>query len=280
MISGQTVHSWVAEATAGPRFGFSMGVLPDWGEMVALVQAAEAVGFDGVFLPDHPLMGWDSWTCLGALAQATSRVRLGMLVTCAHYRNPVVLARAVADVDRISGGRVVLGLGSGDLPFEFQQMGLAYPSPRQRAAVLEEVLKVVPALLRGDRVEFTGEMVTVAGANLRPPAPQRPHVPILIAGGGERTILPPVAEYADASNLAAASWAGCAFSAAEAGRKLGVLSALCEGAGRPSESVLRTYQIGFFLADTREAAAAMRGGLRGPVVCRFSAVHGSRSRTS
>lgn len=192
-------HPWVADR-AQMRFGIHLLATHDWPLMRDRAQAAEELGFDSIWLPDHPLLGWDSWTQLAAIAAVTKRVRLGVLVTCAYYRNPIVLARIVADVDRISGGRVVLGLGTGDMHGEFEQLGLAYPPPKERAEVLEEQLKIIPALLRGERIE--------SGATLNPAAPQKPYVPILIAGGGERTTLRLVRTYADASNLGAASWAG------------------------------------------------------------------------
>ena len=258
MAQQTAVHPWVAGGRERTRFGLSVAIPPDFSRARDFVQAAEALGFDSVWLPDHPTLGWDSWTNLAALATATKTIRLGTMVSCVYYRNPVVLARVVADVDRISGGRVILGIGSGDLPSEFQQMGLEFPGPKQRAAVLEEGLKIVPALLRGETVEFSGEALSVHGATLRPHAVQQPYVPILVAGGGEKTTLRLVAEYADASNMGAATWAGGAFNGEDAKRKLAVLNAHCESVGRPPEAVLRTYQIGFVLADTPEQAASMR----------------------
>lgn len=257
MSQNGTVHPWVAEGQTRVRFAVTM-VASDWAVTRHLAQAAEALGFDAIWMPDHPLLGYDGWTQLAALAASTRTIRLGTMVTCAYYRNPVLLARIVADVDRISGGRALLGLGSGDMPWEFEQMGLEYPGPTQRAAVLEETLKVIATLLRGETVDFRGEAVSVRGASLRNPAIQSPRVPILIAGGGEKTTLRLVAEYADASNMGAASWAGGAFTPEQAAHKLDVLRSHCEANGRPFESVLLTYQIGFNLADTAEQAAAMR----------------------
>ncbi len=95
-----------------------------WTTLRAVAQRAEAVGFDSLWIPDHPMAtGSATWTHLAAMAEATKRVRLGPLVACVAYANPVIVARAVADLDLISGGRAVLGLGSGDMPHEFAQMG-------------------------------------------------------------------------------------------------------------------------------------------------------------
>src|SRR5579859_3957982 len=120
-------HPWVASHAEGIKFGIAMAPSGDWAKAKEIVQAAEELGFDSLWLPDHPLLGWDSWTMLAGLAEATKRIRLGTMVSCVYYRNPVHLARAVADVDRISGGRVVLGIGSGDMPWEFEQLGMPYP---------------------------------------------------------------------------------------------------------------------------------------------------------
>src|ERR1700682_1202402 len=199
MTESRPVHPWVAAQAGRTGFGIQMAPSFDWAKAKEIAQGAEQLGFDSLWMPDHPMIGWDSWTMLAGLAEATKRIRLGTMVSCVYYRNPVQLARAVADVDRISGGRVVLGIGSGDMPWEFEQMGLAYPPPGERAAVLEEALQVVPALLRGEEVHFAGDHFRVQGAVLRPPAVQQPYVPVLVAGGGAKTTLRLTARYADAN---------------------------------------------------------------------------------
>ena len=128
-----STHPWVAEGERRVRFGIGGGPREDWGALREFVQRAEEEGFASYSTPDHPAMLPDCWTTLAALAEVTRTIRLAALVTCAPYRNPVLLARMAADVDRISGGRVVLGLGSGDMPPEFAQLGLPYPPVAQRA---------------------------------------------------------------------------------------------------------------------------------------------------
>ena len=258
MAASSTVHPWVAAHAGRIGFGIQMAPSADWAKARETAQAAEQLGFESLWMPDHPLLGWDSWTMLAGVAEATERIRLGTMVSCVYYRHPVQLARVVADVDRISGGRVVLGIGSGDLPWEFEQMGLTYPPPAERAAVLEEALQVVPALLRGEEVRFAGDHFHVAGAVLRPPATQQPYVPLLIAGGGAKTTLRLTAPYADANNIGAASWAGGAFTPEDAERKFEVLKQRCDETGRPFDAILRTTQVGFILADSEAEAAAIR----------------------
>jgi alkanesulfonate monooxygenase SsuD/methylene tetrahydromethanopterin reductase-like flavin-dependent oxidoreductase (luciferase family) len=118
----------VTEGQRRIRFGINGARGPDWPATCDLVQAFEGMGFDSYLLPDHPFVtGTATWTSLAAPAEATTTIRLGTLVSCVYFWNPVVLARAVADVDRISGGRVVLGLGSGDMEHKFHQLDLSYP---------------------------------------------------------------------------------------------------------------------------------------------------------
>lgn len=256
VAAAASIHPWVAEGASRLRFGINTASAPDWSATRDFVQTAETLGFDSFMVPDHPAeLPTGTWTTLAALAAATRTIRLGTLVSCVPYWNPVVLARLAADVDRISGGRLVLGLGSGDMPHEFRQMGLTYAPGRERQAALEEGLRIILPLLRGEQATYQGEHFRVEDPMFRTPAVQRPHVPILVAGGGERTTLRFVAHYADASNLGAASWAGGAFTPEDARHKFDVLRAHCAEAGRPYEAVLRTTQLRLFLAESREAAA-------------------------
>lgn len=249
-------HPWIAQGTRRVRFAAMTAIPPDWAAARDFAQAAEGLGFDALFVPDHPTRaGSIAWSPLAALAEVTRTIRLGTLVSCIAYWNPVVLARAVADVDRISGGRAVLGVGSGNTPQEFRQLGLDFPPTQQRQEALHDALRILRPLLRGEEVTYHGTHFKATGAALLPP-PQQPSVPILVAGGGERTTLRYVAQYADASNLAAASWAGGAFTPGDAQRKFAVLRQHCAEAGRPYESVLRTTALVLRLAETREAAEA------------------------
>jgi len=252
-----SIHPWVAEGARRVRFGINMTASPDWGAVRDFVQTAEALGFDAIMMPDHPaVLPSGTWTMLATLAEQTHTIRLGTLVSCLPYWNPVVLARLAADVDRLSGGRLVLGLGSGDMPHEFRQLGLAFPPVRERQAALEEGLRIIGPLLRGEAVTYQGEHLRVEGAQLRPPADQQPYVPLIVAGGGERTTLRFVAQYADASNLGAASWAGGAFTSADVAHKFAVLRERCAEAGRPYEAILRTVLLRLYLSESRAAAEA------------------------
>ncbi len=245
------IHPWVAAGARGARFAITTTAAPDWSATRDFAQAAEGLGFDALLLPDHPAVTPSAtWTTLAALAGVTRSIRLGTLVSCVAYWNPVVLARLAADVDRLSGGRLVLGMGSGDMPHEFHQLGLPYPPVRQRQAALEEALQLLTPLLRGEPATLQGAHFSANEVVLQPPAVQQPHVPLLVAGGGERTTLRVAAQYADASNLGAASWAGRVFSSTDAQPKFDALRAHCAAAGRPYEAILRTALVGLFLSET------------------------------
>src|SRR3954452_18149951 len=235
------IHPWVSATSDRLRVGIEFAPQPDWGATRDFAQTAEALGFDSLWIPDHPgVLGNATWTTLAALASATSTIRLGPLVACAAYWNPVILARAAADVDRLSEGRMVLGLGSGDMPHEFAQLGIDWPGAAARQVRLEETLQIVQPLLRGETISFSGQYVHAEGAVLDPPPLPRPYVPILVAGGGERTTLRYVATYADACNLGAVGWTSGVYSQEEIAQKLGGLGERCGEAGRPVEAVLRT----------------------------------------
>jgi alkanesulfonate monooxygenase SsuD/methylene tetrahydromethanopterin reductase-like flavin-dependent oxidoreductase (luciferase family) len=165
-----------------------------------------------------------------------------------------VLARAAADVDRISKGRLVLGLGIGDDAPECAAMGLPFPSVRERLQAMDETVQILEGVWAEQPFTFQGTQLQVAGVRVAPGPLQRPHVPLMICGGGERVTLRQVAQYGDVSNFAAHAWAGSAFTLDDVRRKYETLRRHCDAAGRPYESILRTYlDIPVVLAKTHTA---------------------------
>jgi alkanesulfonate monooxygenase SsuD/methylene tetrahydromethanopterin reductase-like flavin-dependent oxidoreductase (luciferase family) len=252
-------HPWVSEGQNRVRFGIYGGPGSDWDAARSWARTVEELGFDSYWVGDHPVeFPFDCFTRLSAIATITERVRLGTLVTCAHYRHALMLARQAADVDRVSGGRLVLGLGIGDAPREFAQLGLNYGKTGERQELLEEMLQVLPTLWTGESVTFEGRHVRLADAKVLPGPVQRPWVPIMVAGGGERVTLRQVAQYADASNTGPGNLIGNAWGPEEMRRKHEVLRRHCEEMGRPLESILRTHVNFMLKLGKKETTSVVR----------------------
>jgi alkanesulfonate monooxygenase SsuD/methylene tetrahydromethanopterin reductase-like flavin-dependent oxidoreductase (luciferase family) len=235
-------HPWVTAGRERIRFGLGqIGPLDEWSAYLQVVRVAEELGFDSYWSYDHPTRGAGCWTSLAALATATTTIRLGTLPSCIYFRSPAVLARTAAEVDRLSQGRLVLGLGIGDDAQEFAALGLPFPSVRDRQQALEETIRIVHGLWSEQPFTFQGTHFQVAGARVAPGPLQRPHVPLLIAGGGERVTLRQVAQYGDVCNFGAHAWGGGAYTADDVRRKYAVLRQHCEAVGRPYDAILRTY---------------------------------------
>jgi probable F420-dependent oxidoreductase len=163
-----------------------------WPELVAMVRAAEEVGFDSIWVGDHllyrgdgrPERGpWDAWTTLSALAASTERVRLGPLVACAAFHPPGIVARMAASIDEVSGGRFVLGIGAGWNRTEFDAFGIDFG---ERASRFEEAFDAIRRLLAGERVTAHGRFHRVEDAVLLPPPARR--VPLMLGSNGDRLL--------------------------------------------------------------------------------------------
>jgi len=240
-LTPRDIHPWVSDGFGRIRFGVSIYPQPsDWRHFLALVQQMETAGFDGYFTYDHPSANADCWTALSALAAVTSTIRLGLAVDCIYYRSPYLLARQAADVDRLSNGRLVLGLGIGHVASEFAEMGIPFPPTAERLCGMEETIAIVRGLFSGKPFRFEGDQWSVDSPGSFLPPVQQPRVPILLAGGGEKVTLRQVAQYADASNMGAHGSIGMAVSDEDIRRKFRVLAGYCEEFGRPANAVLRS----------------------------------------
>jgi alkanesulfonate monooxygenase SsuD/methylene tetrahydromethanopterin reductase-like flavin-dependent oxidoreductase (luciferase family) len=261
---GPGVHPWVEQARQRPRFAIVGAFLPEWPQVRDFALRAEELGFDAYWANDHPLRSADCWTQLAALAAVTTRLRLIALVSCVYYRSPALIARQAADVDRISAGRLVLGLGTGDDAAEFRQLGLRFPAAPERLAALAEAAEIIRGVWSGP-LTHTGQHFRVEGAHVRPGPVQQPSVPILIGGGGERTTLRLVARYADVSNFGPHEWTGGAYDLAAVRRKYELLRGYCDEIARPYDSILRTHYTPLLtLAQTERELAAKRSRARIP----------------
>ena len=175
------------------QYGLS---LPNFGEhahpraLAALAQETEAAGWDGLFLWDHVIFWpglaapvFDPWVALAAVATVTSRIRIGAMVTPLARRRPWGVAREIATLDHLSGGRVIAGFGLGDpVEADFGRFG-EETNARIRAEKLDEGLEIVTGLWSGEQFSFTGNHYTVRDVRFLPPPVQSPRPPVWVAAG-------------------------------------------------------------------------------------------------
>jgi alkanesulfonate monooxygenase SsuD/methylene tetrahydromethanopterin reductase-like flavin-dependent oxidoreductase (luciferase family) len=175
------------------------GETPSSRDVVDFAKLCETTGFDSVWITDHyyfdyadfkavgvefptELHGvkggaWECWALVSAIAQATQNVEIGTLVSSTSFRNPALLARTIDTVDDLSNGRLIVGLGAGDFPFEHQSFG--YPFDR-RIARFEEAIEIISRLLKGETVTFDGEFYNTQSAVLIPKSVRQKGPPLLI----------------------------------------------------------------------------------------------------
>ncbi len=165
-------------------------------EWMAKGRWLEDAGYATLLLPDHLAGLPGAIPALGFLADATERLRLGTLVLANDFRHPVMLAKDVATLDLLSGGRIELGIGAGWQRREYDQAGISFDPASVRIARLGEALRLLKALFADGVTTFRGDYYTVADLDGAPKPVQRPHPPLLVGGGGER-ILTLAAQEAD-----------------------------------------------------------------------------------
>lgn len=226
------------------RFGIDIAQhRMEWDELVSYVRLVEELGFEGFWGFDHfqPMYGqgpgncFEGMTTLAALATATTRIRLGLLVTGITYRHPSLLAAEVVTIDHATHGRLDLGLGAAWFEPEHRSLGFDFPPTAERFALLEEGLEVLTRLMTGERVSFDGRFVKLDQAQYRPLPVQRPHPPIWIGGTGPRRTLPLVARWADA-------WHAFGTPSEIAGMS-GRIDELATEAGRDPAAILRATSL-------------------------------------
>jgi alkanesulfonate monooxygenase SsuD/methylene tetrahydromethanopterin reductase-like flavin-dependent oxidoreductase (luciferase family) len=219
-----------------------------YGRMVDQWRRAEAMGFDSVFVADETPMefpgaiGYEAWSLLGAIASATTRVRIGTLVTPITFRHPFLLAMSVSTVDHISNGRVIVGLGAGGGGKDEAGVGVSF-TPGERVDRLEEQLAVLDRLLRGETVTKEAGHYRMKDAVIEPTI-QHPRPPILVAAQGPRGLRIAV-RYADIWNSLGGQPAfgeALSFAAAVAATREQVerLEDACQSVGRDPASIGRS----------------------------------------
>jgi probable F420-dependent oxidoreductase len=178
------------------RFGLNVHGVHTGEAWATLARRAEALGYDVLQLQDHLGSQLSPIVALTAAATATSTLRIGTYVFANDFRHPLVLAREIATLDRLSAGRVEFGIGAGWNPADYRQLGVPYPSAGERLERFEEVLPLFARLLAGETVEHVGKHYRLGRARVVPGPTQRPHPPILVGGGGPR-LLRVAARHAD-----------------------------------------------------------------------------------
>jgi probable F420-dependent oxidoreductase len=211
-----------------------------WPEYVVMAQTAEAVGFDSIWVGDHLLYRdrdglergpWEAWSLLSALASVTERVEIGPLVACLAFHSPGVLAKTVATVDEISGGRLVLGIGAGWNETEFRAFDIPF---QHRVARFQEAFEILRRLLAGERVTVSGRYWSADDAVLLPRPTRRP--PFMVGSNGPRMLemtLPHVEAWNTWYNRYGNTPEGFAYLSKS-------VDAVAERVGRPPEEIKRS----------------------------------------
>lgn len=226
------------------RFSFWPGAGLPFDDFLDAARYAGETGWDGVYVADHfmpnggagPVL--EAGATVTALAALVPRVRVGTLVLGNTYRHPAVVANMAATIDRISGGRLVLGVGAGWQVNEHEQYGIPLPPVRERLDRFEEAVQVLRGLLTQDRFSFDGTHYQLVDATCEPKPVQSP-LPILIGGGGEKRTLRIVARHADEWN----TWG----TPETVEHKSAVLGRHCAEVGRDPSTIARSAQAVVYL---------------------------------
>jgi F420-dependent oxidoreductase-like protein len=226
------------------RFGVHTGLQNTTvDELQDLWRRIEDLGFDWISIWDHfysaDFAGYaciEAVTAHTALAMTTSRVRCGSLVYCAGYRHPAVLAKAIATIDQLSGGRVDLGMGAGWAVNEYEAYGIPFPAAKVRLDILEEAVQCARGLLHDESTDFSGTHFRLTDARCEP-RPVQDAIPIWIGGSGEKRTLRIAARFAD-------GWNAPFLSPDQCRRKRGILDEHCAAVGRDPAAIRRSVNLG------------------------------------
>jgi F420-dependent oxidoreductase-like protein len=222
-----------------------------WGDVLELWQHLERTGWDIACVTDHFMPNTkdkegavlESWSTLSALAALVPRMRLGTIVLGNTYRHPAVVAKMAAQVDIISGGRLVLGLGAAWQRNEHEAYGIPFYTLPERLKRLDEACEVIRLLWTQQRSDFNGRYYQLSGAPLQPRPIQKPHPELMIGGGGERVTLRIVASHADHWNV----WGGPKVLAL----KSAILEQHCTNIGRDYKHIRRSVNMALLITDTQ-----------------------------
>jgi probable F420-dependent oxidoreductase len=242
-----------------PHYDTSLAGRPfEWDSLKRVALLAESSGFDSVWVSDHLFLDWSKYggpddpqgtpECLmtmGALAAVTERVRIGSLALCNDFRNPALLAKMIATLDRLSDGRIDVGMGAGWYEPEYAAAGIEFAPPGDRIRKLGESLQIMTRLLEGEVVDFDGDHYHLKGALCRPVPCQEPRPAVWVGGKGD-FLLRTAVRHADGWNY---SWIGDFDAYRERAEKA---TLICEEEGRDPATFRRSAGI-YLLAGDDEA---------------------------
>ena len=243
------------------RFGFWPSAANPWAEVLHVSRHAEQTGWDRLWFADHFMpvteqndeTQHESWVVLSTLAVRVPRIHMGHMVSGNTYRHPAVVAKMAAQIDVVSGGRFILGLGAGWQEREHTAYGIPLGTIRERLDKLEEACRIVTDLFRYQKSNFDGEHYQLVDAPLEPKPIQTP-LPLMIGGGGEKRTLRITAQYATEWNV---------WGTPEVLRhKNGVLDAHCRDLGRDPAEIQRSACTLLLYSDDEERVANARASGR------------------
>ena len=251
------------------RFGVTLPQIKrTWTEARDAALAFDEMGYDSLWVCDHvygvpmpqlPIL--EAWSQLAAVAAITERAKLGTLVTPPFFRNPAILAKQMATIDHISGGRVIAGLGAGWFQPEFEGTGSPFPSTRERLRALEEMIVIMKGMWTEPTFSFEGKHFQVSDVVCEPKPETRPE--ILVGGGGEKVLMGIVAKHAD-------TWNNMAVFQAQLSDKIEALKRRCDDVKRDFDELEISQQCTIVIAEddatAKEAlakAAKVYGGHMG-----------------
>lgn len=217
-----------------------------WSDYLAMGQAIESLGFDSLWFADHLLMrvpdhepqgAWEAMSILAALAATTTRITLAPFVAATAYRNPALTAKIAETIDEISGGRFILGLGSGWAKPEYEAYGFPYD---HRASRFEEAIQIITSLIRTGASTFVGDYYDTRNNELRPRGPRPSGLPIMIGTFKGERMMRLSAQFADQWNVWATVTENSAANVPALQQKM---DDLCRGMGRDPKTLERSAAV-------------------------------------
>jgi len=248
------------------QFGIQINnYLASWESILSTIKTVESGLWSSLWVSDHffPPIGdnvehkeaLEGWSLITAAATVTKRLPLGVLVSSNTYRNPALVAKMAATVDQISGGRFILGIGAGWYKREHEAFGWEFPGAKERSDRLEEAVELIKLLFTADGpVDYDGHYYKLKNAYFSPPCTQKPHVPILIGGNGEKRTLRTLSRFGDICNID--------FNAPGSPEifihKIKILERHCEELGRDPKEIKKTLHLPIHLENDEKKAIKYR----------------------